>query len=256
MEQDSHSANRYKEVFDSDLNREFSFERVISRFRRYYSLQILKENAPNMNILEIGCGPEPLFPEVERYERYVVVEPIPAYAAKAANLAIKFPRVTVITDYIESAAKRSPIMEISFDRIILSGVLHEVPDPGGLLEMIWRICKDETLVYISIPNAKSFHRLLALEMGLIRHIQEPSLTDIRFDRTNRFDRTSFSALLDKQGFKILQFATYFVKPFTNDQMEAIVNQGIVDRSIVQGLDRMIQYMPDLGAEMYAVVQKK
>lgn len=60
------------------------------------------------------------------------------------------------------------LLEHDFDFIIISGLLHEVPDPKKLLQSIYKICKQDTLVHINVPNVYSFHRLLAYEMGCIK----------------------------------------------------------------------------------------
>jgi hypothetical protein len=36
------------------------------------------------------------------------------------------------------------------------------------------LCSANTLVHVNVPNAKSMHRLLALEMGLIDTLYAPS----------------------------------------------------------------------------------
>lgn len=255
MDHDHDALRRYGERYEAEHQKAFSFEAVLSATRRAQAIRYIQEH-PHRSVLEIGCGPMPLFTDVVEYEQYVVVEPITAFAANAAHIAERYPGVTVIEGFIEHAAAAGPIKEMRFDCIILSGVLHEVPDPVRVLRAIGQLSGRETTVYISTPNMKSVHRLLAREMGLISDIAEPSALDIRFSRPHRFHRQSLCTLLENHGFEVLRFATYFIKPFTNEQMEAMIDQGIVDRSIVQGLERLVRYMPDLGAEMYAVVRKK
>jgi hypothetical protein len=62
-------------------------------------------------------------------------------------------------------------------------------------------------------------------------------------------------MVEENGFRILSYGTYFIKPFTNQQMEAIMAQNIVDKDIIKGLERMVRYMPDLGSEMYVEVKR-
>ena len=38
-------------------------------------------------------------------------------------------------------------------------------------------------------------------------------------------------------------------------MQKLVNIGILDSSILEGLDHLIKYMPDLGAEIYVNAKK-
>ena len=101
-----------------------------------------------------------------------------------------------------------------------------------------------------MPNVYSFHRLLALEMGLIRSLFEPSATEIRFQRHTRFDRESLVKLVEENGFRVLHFETYLVKPFTHDQMDALLRHGIIDLKTIAALDTMTKYLPQMGSEMF------
>jgi 2-polyprenyl-3-methyl-5-hydroxy-6-metoxy-1,4-benzoquinol methylase len=255
MDHDPDILDTYGEEYGAEHRKAFSFEAILSGVRRAKALEYLQQH-PHKSILEIGCGPLPLFTDLTEYDQYIVIEPIEAFATNATQIAALNPRVRVFKAFIEQASVTSQICDIQFDCIILSGVLHEVPDPGKLLHAIWHLCGKETRVFVSTPNIMSVHRLLALEMGLISNIAEPSALDVRYGHTHHFDRQSLCTLLEKSGFDVLTFASYFIKPFNNEQMEAMIDQGIVNRNVVQGLERLIKYMPDLGAEMYAVVRKR
>jgi hypothetical protein len=92
-------------------------------------------------------------------------------------------------------------------------------------------------------------------MGYIPSIFEKSETEAKFQRHTRFDKSLLCEMAEQNGFKILSFGTYFIKPFTNAQMEAIIAHNIVDKDVTKGLEKMITYMPDLGSEMYIEVRK-
>ena len=53
-----------------------------------------------------------------------------------------------------------------FDAVILSGVLHHAIDPPALLRRVLRFLKVGGQLLVTSPNALSFHRLLAVEMGI------------------------------------------------------------------------------------------
>jgi 2-polyprenyl-3-methyl-5-hydroxy-6-metoxy-1,4-benzoquinol methylase len=255
MDHDPYSLDMYGALYGAEHRKAFSLEAILSASRRNQAIQYVMEH-PHRSILEVGCGPVPFFTDLTGYNQYIVIEPIEAFATNATQIAARYPHVRVIENFLEQASANGQIQDVHFDCIILSGILHEVPDPDMILHAIRSLCQADTRVFVSTPNMLSVHRLLAMEMGLITDIYEPSELDTRFDRPHRFDRQSLCHLLEKNGFEVLQFATYFVKPFTNEQMEAIINQGIINQSVIQGLERLVKYMPDLGAEMYAVVRKR
>ena len=60
------------------------------------------------------------------------------------------------------------------------------------------------------------------------------------------------AVSDKNSKKanFLEMGSYFVKPFTHRQMEQCMENNIINNEIIEGFDRMIKYMPELGSEIY------
>jgi len=243
--------NNYAVAWAGEHNKEFSFEAVHSRIRREHALRFLLTTS-HRSILEIGCGLDPLFPYLTDFDRYVIVEPIEKFAARALHDKPGTSRVTFINGYFERCFNE--FRDNHLDCIVLNGVLHEVPNPRLLLESIHAVCCKSTQVYLSVSNANSLHRLLAYEMGIISSPYELSDTNKKFKTTSVFDKKSLIDLVVSTGFLVHEIGTYFIKPFSNQQMEDIINLGVVDIRIIKGLEGIIQYMPDLGSEMYAVLK--
>ena len=222
------------------------FETVIARVRREKVAQSAAKYA-HRTMLEVGCGFEPLFPHVAGWEEYWVVEPLPEAVAAARAHTAANDKLHVIEGFLERAPEGLPER---VDFIAVSSLLHEVPDPTALLRAVQKHCGPGTVVHVNVPNVQSFHRLLALEAGLISDTFEKSATEERFQRQTRFDRATLWEFMQTNGFEILEGETYFVKPFTHGQMEQMLKANIIDLRIVEALDRMTKYMPDLGSEMY------
>jgi 2-polyprenyl-3-methyl-5-hydroxy-6-metoxy-1,4-benzoquinol methylase len=227
---------------------ERTFETVLVRVRRKYVLESLARY-PHASILEVGCGLEPLFRFVGG--AFTIVEPSPEFVRNARSLAGTHD-VTIIEEFLEVAA--SSLAGRRFDFIVVSSLLHEVSDPAALLAAIGSLCHAGTTVHVNVPNVRSFHRLLALEMGIINDLFEQSETEQRFQRHTCFDSASLAALLRANGFEILDSATYFIKPFTHTQMDALLQSGACGAEVINGLDRMTRYLPDMGCEIYANVR--
>src|SRR5438132_7685729 len=100
--------------------------------------------------------------------------------------------------------------------------MHEVPDPQQLLDAVWSLCDGATVTHFNVPNALSFHRLLAVEMGLISQASEASERDRVFGNVSRFERTQFIELLEHAGFRVAESGTYFLKPVSHDQMDNVL----------------------------------
>jgi SAM-dependent methyltransferase len=199
-------------------------------------------------ILEVGCGADPFFRGLEDYSDYVVVEPAGEFLQQARSYARHDARIRFLQGYLEDVAERGQL-GAEFDFIIVSSLLHEVSDPARLLQAVRRLCTASTVVHLNVPNVYSFHRLLALEMGLIRSLFEPSETEVRFQRQTRFDRAALLHLLEHNGFRALRFETYVIKPFANAQMERLLREGVIDVRTIDALGRMVKHLPDMGCEM-------
>jgi len=238
--------NDYSREYLNEHNKNFSFESVLVDVRRKQVLKSLNKYK-HKHILEVGCGLNPLFQHCE-YESYTVIEPAFEFVQQAKKLAEGRKNINIVHGFMEEIYET--LSEYDFDFIIVSGLLHGVPDPVKLLHVIYQVCKANTVVHISVPNVYSFHRLLAYEMNYIGSIFEESDTGIKFQRHTRFDKQSFFKIVKENNFKILSHGTYFIKPFTNEQMEKIIDQNIVNISIIEGLEKMTKYMPDMGCEMF------
>ena len=224
------------------------------KYRRKQILQLLgKYNHRNM--LEIGCGMEPLFEHCQDYEQMVIVEPAETFVNNAIQ-KVNGRNVTCIQGFFEDSVKKILSLDISFDYIVLSSLLHEVEDPEKLLETVREVCSEQTVLHINVPNANSVHRLLAKEMGLIEDVHELSALQKTMQRKRVFDTDTLEEFVEKCGFEVLEKGTYFPKFLSAGQMERMLAEGIVKDDIFEGLDKMIKYMPDLGSEIYVQVRKK
>lgn len=237
-----HYTREYLRQYEED-----SFELRALAVRRMRVLNSVRKY-PHARMLEVGCGAEPLFPLLEDWERYTVVEPSAEFVRRARKTAAQRPTVQILEGYFEDVA--AGLHRESFDFVVASSLLHEVADPSAFLKALRRLCTSSTTVHINVPNVYSFHRLLALEMGLIGSVFERSATEARFQRHTRFDRESFVKIVEEHGFRVLHFETYLVKPLTHDQMSALLKHGIIDGATIAGLDAMAKHLPHLGSEMF------
>jgi hypothetical protein len=58
-------------------------------------------------------------------------------------------------------------------------------------------------------------------------------------------------MLAQTGFRVVDSGSYFVKPFTHAQMAAMLDTGIIDGSVLDGLDALARDLPGFGSEIYA-----
>lgn len=138
----------------------------------------------------------------------------------------------------------------NFDFIIIGSLLHELEEPAQFLRAVKRVCNQETTIHVNVPNAKSMHRLLAQECGLVKNIYSLTERNKLFQQHKIFDMASLCDLIQQLGGQVLDSGSYFIKPFTHEQMMRCLMDGIIDEQVLEGLEQMAEYMPELGSEIY------
>jgi ubiquinone/menaquinone biosynthesis C-methylase UbiE len=226
------------------------FEEIQVLYRRKKVLEIIQLYQPK-TILEVGCGKDSLVNYIDpvSFKKFYIIEPIADFLNSAVS--VNYPNVIRLNNLIENIDN----IEESFDLIIVSSLLHEVIDPLLILKEINRFSDSNTIIHINVPNALSFHRLLAMEAGLIDSVYDYSGTQLLLQQHHTFDLEILSKLTESAGFQIIDKGSYFVKPFTHSQMQKLVDDKIVDSKVLDGFYHMIKYLPEYGSEIFINVKK-
>lgn len=241
------------EEYSNEYNKA-DFEEYEVKYRRKKILEIISRKGLK-NILEIGCGKEPLFKYLSDYDKYVLVEPLGDFYKNALEENEHFDGKQhrfFINNFFETD---NDIKKHEYDCIICSSLLHELENPQTFLKHLRSVCNDRTLVHINVPNANSFHRVLAMKMGLIDDVYQFSERNYLFQQQNVFGMKELVSIVLDSGFKIVEKGGYFLKPFTHAQMLSMIESGIIDESTLDGLDLMCQDMPDYSAEIYVNINR-
>lgn len=222
------------------------FEAIQIAYRRKLVLREIARHAPR-RLLEIGCGERPLFTDLPPEVEATVIEPAAEFAANARRLAEGRARVRVVQGFVEEVVPD----DSAYDMVLLSCVLHEVPDAAAMLAAVRRLCGPDTVLHVNVPNARSLHRLLAVAMGLIPDPGAQSDTQRTMQqRATTYDAASLRAELEQAGFAVAEQGSLFVKPFTHAQMQRLVDEGFMTPAMLDGLDGLVQWLPELGSEIW------
>jgi 2-polyprenyl-3-methyl-5-hydroxy-6-metoxy-1,4-benzoquinol methylase len=208
------------------------------------------------NILEIGCGLDPLFLYIESFDTYTVIDPSDDFIENAESLSCGDNRIKCLKAYFEKAISDELFTTGEFDFVICSSLLHELENPRELLSCINSICDKNTIVHINVPNANSFHRIIAKEMGLITDVHELSEQQIRMQRHHVYDMKMLTKLVTEMGFDVIESGSYYPKFLTGSQMDAALEQGIISDKIFEGLYSLGRYVKDYGSEIFVNVRLK
>lgn len=222
-----------------------AFERYLALYRRKKMLEVI-EHFTSQNILEIGCGTDPLFQYVKN-SRFTIVEPAQKFFDNAVALAKGDERITCVQGLFENAVKE---LSGDYDMILCSSLLHEVEDSDGLLKSIAQVCNKNTLVHINVPNANSIHRLLGKEMGILQSTYDFSQGNVELQQHNVFDCNSLRKTVESNGFEIIEEGSFFMKPFSHNQMFQMMEGGIINMAVLDALYELGKNIPEFGSEIY------
>lgn len=231
--------------------RDSGFEVVQAAFRKRMLLELLERLRPR-RILEVGCGFDTLAAHWTGAERFTVVEPGAQFSARARAQTVGRADVRVIEATLEGAL---PELTGGFDLILLSGLLHEVADCGAILDAARALTGPETVVHANVPNARSVHRLLAMEMGLIGDVAETSDLQRALQQHRIFTLESLAELAAAHGFAAFEQGSYFIKPFTHAQMLRLQAEGLMTDAMLDGLWGLEKHMPGLGSEIFVNLRR-
>ena len=230
------------------------YESYQSGFRRKVAIDIL-QSYPHSSLLEVGCGLSPIFLAIESFSQLTIIEPSTDFFEKALSAKTTFleKNIELINSTLEASLPE--IAGRPFDFILVASLLHEIEDCNKFLQTLHTISSLETVIHISVPNALSMHRLLALEMGIIDKLHDLSESNIRFQQARVFDINSLKAVVERNGFNVVGSGSYALKPFTHQQMQEMLDRKILTPQMLDGLYNMSRYFPNHGSEIYVNVKK-
>ena len=237
-------------------NKYFSspFTEINSKYRRKCVFKQM-EKYLHSKILEIGCGYYPLFKDInkEEYTEWKIIEPSSAFVENVNQIIDKmgFDCVKVERSLFEDA-----VIDDRYDFVICSSLLHEVENPSLLLSKIYDVLGDNGVAHINVPNAYSFHRLLAVQMGLISDVFTFSDRNNLLQQNKIFDIKMLKGEVENCGFHIVDEGGFFIKPFTHKQMQEMYDANILTDKMIDGLYEMTEYMPEYASEIFVNVKKK
>lgn len=226
------------------------FESYQVEFRKKMVLDIIKKNN-HKTILEVGCGLSPLYDFFNDFELLTILEPSEVFYNKTVDYIAKHnceKKIEIFNNYFEDVLET--VSSRNYDLIIISALLHEIGDLKSFFTRLKELVKPGTIVHIDVPNGNSLHRLLALEMGLIKSTTEFSDFNVQFEHSRVFDLKSLKKLVKEYDFKIIEKGSYFIKPFTHFQMQKMIDYNIIDIKVLDGFYNLIKYFPQLGSEIY------
>jgi 2-polyprenyl-3-methyl-5-hydroxy-6-metoxy-1,4-benzoquinol methylase len=115
-----------------------------------------------------------------------------------------------------------------YDTIIINHVLEHLVDPISVLKKVYNWLNEDGICIVGVPNAKSFHRLAAVKMGLLKSEYDLNSRDLELGHYRIYDLELLKNHMDQAGFKIKFESGIFLKFLSNAQIETFLDDKIVE----------------------------
>ena len=134
-----------------------------------------------------------------------------------------------------------------FDTIVAAHIMEHIKDPVYLLRKVKEWISPEGVLLVLVPNAFSFHRLVAVKMGLLERPEQLNDLDIRLGHRRVYTKAHLVTHLESAGWEICLTGGVFFKALSNQQIEQWFTEQMLNGFYELGKD-----FPEYAAEIYAV----
>lgn len=150
-------------------------------------------------------------------------------------------RPDVVHAYFEQFAP-----EQRFDAIEMGFVLEHVDDPAAIVRRFKQFLKPDGFIGMAVPNARSLHRLIGHEAGLLADMYRLSAEDLRLGHKRYFDLDSFRALAESEGLVVRRARGIMLKPVTTGQLTALR----LEPRVKEALFKVADGLPAISNSLY------
>ncbi|MGZ0076713.1 methyltransferase domain-containing protein [Methylomonas sp. YC3] len=137
-----------------------------------------------------------------------------------------------------------------YSDILLTDSLEHVEEPRLLLNIVSRWLADDGRLHVIVPNARSVHRLLGVEMGLISTPFELNSNDIDSGHQRVYDTNALKHDIKLAGLELLTLEGVQFKPMTDVQLSTFSEQ------FQDALNKLSVHFNEYCAEIYACCYRK
>lgn len=137
-------------------------------------------------------------------------------------------QVNLVHSYFENFEPPAPV-----DAIEMGFILEHVDDPLALLKKYRNHLSEQGRIYVAVPNARSLHRLIGFEAGLLPDMYELSSADHQLGHQRYYDLESLQQQLRDAGFIPSTPIGLMLKPITQQQMRQLGFSGEIYQALLK-----------------------
>jgi 2-polyprenyl-3-methyl-5-hydroxy-6-metoxy-1,4-benzoquinol methylase len=166
-------------------------------------------------ILELGCATGLMTAQLAAPGREIVaVDRSAPYLQRLR--ARELHGVTCVLADIEAVEP-----EGRFDDVVITNVLHEVGAPQEVLRRAAGWLVPGGRIHVTLPNPRSLHRLVAVDLGLIDDIGQLSARGARLGTRRMLDGDALETLARRAGLHVAVRSGVLLKPLPNAAMATL-----------------------------------
>lgn len=177
---------------------------------------------------------------VHDFEKLTVVEG----ALELLNAIPEFPNLFKVHSLFEEFKP-----EHKFNTIIMEHILEHIENPVELLHCAKKWLAPHGKMLLGVPNGNSFHRLVAVKMGLLTNPCELNPRDHAQGHRRVYTLGTFKKDIEAAGIRIVEMGGVFFKPLSNQQI-----QDYWTEEMIMGFYELGKDFPENAADIYAVCE--
>ncbi len=158
------------------------------------------------------------------------------------NLIPEYSNVTKFHSLIEDF--EAPM---KYDFVLMDHILEHLEHPVKALGKVAEMMKEDSLFAVGVPNARSIHRMAAVEMGYLKSIYELNERDRQLGHYRVYDFNTLEKDIVEAGFNVKEKIGVFFKPLSNKQIQESWNNEMIEGFYQLGFN-----FPTNAAEIYIV----
>jgi hypothetical protein len=138
-----------------------------------------------------------------------------------------------------------------YDTLIMNHVLEHIENPVELLKKLSSWIHEDGVFLIGVPNAKSFHRMAAVQMGLLTAESDLNERDKELGHYRVYDMPTLISHAENAGLRVIDSGGIFLKFLSNAQIEKVFTNEMLEAYYKLG-----QNFPHNASEIYIVCKNR